>query len=1090
MLQYRVKSHYHGDHGEFPPTELNKDDVVSFVREEHGMMVGKIDDRIVIFPASVVEPLQTPFSPGAESVGLPVQDFSLNTGDEVFPNKRHSITSHHSQTSYHIMVDDDAKDQSCWKQLNHKKSKMSRRQVGCMYCLLIGAIVAIIMFPLFFEVIGPQVAQSAVDQAQVDFKSVTITNPGTTTFRLSATGDVKDAGAIEGKTKPMDIEVMFDGKVLGTAKLPPIKAGPTKKTFNIDELFQITDMTLFDQFVRATIYESFVTWRLVGDAKLTASIIGIPITFEGIDFDKTSTLTAFNSFPNVELLVFDLTKSNATHINVDMQVNMYNPAVLNIDPLGNLEFDIVYKGARMGTLFAENVSVYMGPNILSMAGSIIPDDMDVADELFSRYLRGDDTVVSAVATENASSIELYREALVGLELFTTLKGQETELVQKIDFLDMFVIPASNTTVDLKSRLNITISNPLGDNSPLLVKTVKMRANLVYNGVVFGSVSTDDIIVEDGSQLTFEVLLDTILQLSDNGAPFVSFMESFINDPLVSILVSGEADVVAECAIGELKLTGLPVNVLTSLQGLNGIPGIEITYMDLPSNAPEGGVEVVLTALIPNPTIAGIALGDAVFDVKYKGVHFGYAFATNLTMDLGDNIVNMRGYILPDEKDLDLLSEFVSLYLGGVNTTVGVVGLDTSIGGVSISWLSDLVTQLELDSNLAGLDIELISSIDVNYMDVNFPSGVNPLSAASVVAGFDCPFDFPLFVYSVMMQVDLLDDQQQAIGYLDVPPQDSSSDQIEGEIYLSYENIPIQVKSEKAFSDLVSDILLTDGTSICMRGSSDSQVQSAMGNFTIANITIDICDVRLQGMNGLQGQIAITTLRVVAGPSKDSLNILIDLTINNQATLSASLGSVVFLLYYQGVNLGYSLIDDLVLGLGINPLSASAVFNMPNDPTQKIVAQDFLTKYLEGKQTVVELRGYEGSTNIPYLLPAMTQFATSAPVPGSTTPLINKVDIKVNLLDALFRGFILGKFYLENPMDADAVLSYIDFVVTYKGELIGSITMNLNPVVYIPAKQLVATDFLRVEVAGITRETIEVLIGAIGKITRKSGLVFS
>ncbi len=56
--------------------------------------------------------------------------------------------------------------------------------------------------------------------------------------------------------------------------------------------------------------------------------------------------------------------------------------------------------------------------------------------------------------------------------------------------------------------------------------------------------------------------------------------------------------------------------------------------------------------------------------------------------------------------------------------------------------------------------------------------------------------------------------------------------------------------------------------------------------------------------------------------------------------------------------------------------------------------------------------------------------TQTQVPGSTIPLIKRVDIKVNLIDALFNRFILGDFYLENPMDADAFLLKIDFIVSY------------------------------------------------------------
>ena len=71
---------------------------------------------------------------------------------------------------------------------------------------------------------------------------------------------------------------------------------------------------------------------------------------------------AFNSLPEVTIVVFDLSESTTTEIIVAMSVRVNNPSVVSMIPLGDLQMAMEYKGAFMGYLAAPNVSMYMQGN--------------------------------------------------------------------------------------------------------------------------------------------------------------------------------------------------------------------------------------------------------------------------------------------------------------------------------------------------------------------------------------------------------------------------------------------------------------------------------------------------------------------------------------------------------------------------------------------------------------------------------------------------------------------------------------------------------------------------------------------------------
>jgi len=146
-----------------------------------------------------------------------------------------------------------------------------------------------------------------------------------------------------------------------------------------------------------------VSWRLSANP----SVKSLGLSFDDVSLDKTTTipgilstlncicsrkvisslLVALGGLTNVTLEVFNLADSNATDVNVFIQEDVYNPSFLNLRPLGDLTFTILYNDVAIGTAHSlQTVNLNSGDNIIRMASALKPANLTVAAELMSRYV--------------------------------------------------------------------------------------------------------------------------------------------------------------------------------------------------------------------------------------------------------------------------------------------------------------------------------------------------------------------------------------------------------------------------------------------------------------------------------------------------------------------------------------------------------------------------------------------------------------------------------------------------------------------------------------------------------------------------------
>lgn len=168
---------------------------------------------------------------------------------------------------------------------------------------------------------------------------------------------------------------------------------------------------------------------------------------------------------------------------------------------------------------------------------------------------------------------------------------------------------------------------------------------------------------------------------------------------------------------------------------------------------------------------------------------------------------------------------------------------------------------------------------------------------------------------------------------------------------------------------------------------------AVANMSIGQVTLDPIKVNvttgLWGLKGLKDGLTIIKDVDVTGGTTEAITLGIDVGIYNPSSLQLDTGDLTLQLYKDSALLGTTLLPNLSLILGNNSLKASGAFT-PNDTPQ---GQQTLNDFVGGKDTVLNIAGYGGSTKVASLLQAFETINISAVLPGLKSQLLSSAALK-------------------------------------------------------------------------------------------------
>eukprot|EP01006_Ploeotia_vitrea_P024340 TRINITY_DN57128_c0_g1_i1.p1 TRINITY_DN57128_c0_g1~~TRINITY_DN57128_c0_g1_i1.p1 ORF type:complete len:1083 (+),score=474.90 TRINITY_DN57128_c0_g1_i1:42-3290(+) len=889
--------------------------------------------------------------------------------------------------------------------------RLSRRQC----CLLVAVLVAVSVAAALvgFLVVAPAVINHAIHETQIEILAVNITQPRLASFHIAVRGTVANPMDLDAEISSMSVDVLFRNSVLGQIELPSmtLPAGQ-KQEFEVSSLFTLEHVETFNAFAHSMIRDDVVTWHMSGTLDtVSAKVAGVKLSFHGVAFEKDVQLQGCAGLTDVTLQVFDLTHSTEDAVVVVAKVLVVNPAVVDIDPVGALRFDMLYNGSYLGTLVSEPTSLMTGVNELHMTAELTPDNMTVASILMSRYLAGEPTTVQARATaHNASTYPLFDSALRGLVLDTTLRSNVTQLIRQLEQNSMALTPVDDASLTFSANFTAHLFNPLGARSPINITALRLES------------STMTYVGDDGISVPIATLnMPHLLPVAWNGdaaAPSLSMLiqhESLaliepgwtqfgiaaLHSDSISVGLSGSAAARATLAIGDVAISNLPFTTTMHVAGMRGLPDVKTTSFALPSNSPLGGISLHVAASLVNPSSISMPLNDAVIDISLIEAETHYTVARVWAGDLmvTPGVVNasFSGHFDPklanrSMKDVaPACGHFFSEYLGGRTQNVLATGVGVrpsrSPFTATPAWVVAVIQSLRLVISFPGaapsVTRNLLSDATLVSTGMSFSATdpMHPVTSVDLNAHFAIPFGFQLDVPSISCNMTMYYGDAPVVG-LDVPMTPVAFSFAKHTVGLSVSSLVVPILDVPSFQSFMTFALLHPSAPVSVRGTATAVSTSAAGTITIPALPVDLPLV-FPGYSGFSGDISVGRVDFAATKTAGSVAAVIDITITNPAHLTCDLGPLTFVGTIGGSHhvLSASL-PNFSLKYGSNLFKGvRGLLTRPADAAGQQAFRAFLSNYAQKKDQQVSLSADPQSSPIALLRPIMSSISVQVTVPG-------------------------------------------------------------------------------------------------------------
>jgi hypothetical protein len=209
---------------------------------------------------------------------------------------------------------------------------------------------------------------------------------------------------------------------------------------------------------------------------------------------------------------------------------------------------------------------------------------------------------------------------------------------------------------------------------------------------------------------------------DNITAFEGFSLGLLHNETVQFQVSGTTTLHAfgqKTSVTFQKVIAMAGKLPSKIElGLDGLTNITIPVFNLPAQT-TGGIEMVSTSVIQNPSEVSMFLGNTTLGLSYQGVTIANVTANNLSMIPGTNSISMGGVLLASafENNTVLADELFSAVVAGEPVNMTVFGIEAQVDGEDIPWLSKLVTAIKSPIVLARAKSELLQELTLSNISL-------------------------------------------------------------------------------------------------------------------------------------------------------------------------------------------------------------------------------------------------------------------------------------------------------------------------------------------------------------------------------------
>ncbi|KAG8787307.1 hypothetical protein FRB91_009037 [Serendipita sp. 411] len=681
------------------------------------------------------------------------------------------------------------------------------------------------------------------------------------------------------------------------------------------------------------------------------------------------------------------------------------------------------------------------PSFVDQAFAVLKADINLKSKVtIGQYQTTMDYAQSAVPIKTDETLHLILPILaqplvqkvvdgsvMGIDSLIIMEPQETSFVT-----------ALKGSITSAGPFDATISFPDG-------------LSVFWNNQQLGKMSMPDVQLVADVGATLDLKANFAVS---NGEQLAAFTKTLIQADTFEWEIKGENLTVTAMGIA---IPGISMSKKVSLKGMGGLKNaVTINTFDLPADDPAGGITLTLDTSLVNPSQVGMQVNSLLFKSYTKaGTYLGPVASVPTTnmLPLSTSQIKFAGRMVPQttEEGLADVSKIFTDFIHDISSPVVVQGDGAE---PNVSWLSEGVKTIRIDSVLPSRGpLSIMKGITINEMTMDFPAGsaYAPMSSSSdTAATFDLPFGFALNIVQ-LEQTILVNYQNNQFAKLALGTVPATTDVANRIIHLSFQNVPFAVNSgaESVFQNFLAETTTKGSITFGLSGTANSQAETSIGRLSISGIAFDVQSV-LAGINSFGGTAAISDVKISGSGGNggnEYMSSPLKTTLNNPSHLSLKAGSITLPTFYQGIQLGESVVPTFSLVPGSNTLDAEFRYHPAN--ANDTVAQTFLQSYLEqGGAVPITIHGDAKSASFDSLVPALQQTSLSSSVPGIAAKLVTHVNVYITA-GSIFSNEVEVDFDVANPLDTDLQLMHVQSDSGINGETYAHFTWDF-PNFVIPA----------------------------------------
>ncbi|WFD34248.1 hypothetical protein MCUN1_001085 [Malassezia cuniculi] len=826
-------------------------------------------------------------------------------------------------------------------------------------------------------------------------------------------GITSDA-AIIGSTSATDVESLkeaFSGLNLPT-QIPPLKQLLIPQAYltvpkNVAATFRaLTSFQLRNPFtasVNLIKVNAKVTYQGIYVGKIEENLSGNPISAGGHKTITSRTLPLQMNRDLKQLARFVLTLAQNTNTNLgplreqlNILINMANTeTTIRAKPDDNppnchsgQQFDVL--GAVLAAL--KNLQV-----TLNIESTVKIDD----------YQTDLDFVQQPVPIQSDRTA-LYLVGVVG-----------KPLVQRIVDGAVLAFDVANISKVTNNGMHLRMSGRLLDAGPFdAYISFPNGVDVIWQGTKMAEIKLPPICASANSGVPNLVTTGDLTITNKN--KFTQFAKYLLhNEDFTWTISSNKVRVQAlETIFDDVKLTKQ-----VSFKAFNNLPGVAITYFDIPGQT-SNSLKIKTTTTIPSPATLGIDLETAKFQIYAYNGYQGWAQSNNLFLAPASvTSSSLTGEITKrtSNQQTEATGKLFSLYLQGKNQTLTITGDSVTTrenGNKPVDWLSEAFRTLSLKVVLPGKIYKIVYSITVQDLRVEFtkPSHTWAPNSGSnqTIAVFANPLRFELQPirtgFDIYFAYGGVDAARVQLGLTRVSAGTSSGPNDFQTMSVGFKNVPLQAVNHAAFSNMLDQVTNQQRARIGIHGGANLIAKLVIGNIPINGVPLSV-NTSLAGLNALNGKADIYKTADVIDTSATQLDATASMRLTNPSNITLVTSRLSLPLVYKELVVARAVLTDFTLVPGVSTLEGMAYLSVPessrNDSRYmelfQRIAQPQLWKYPEVLPYYTDVTVDGSASSDPPLTPyaslvqAVSKLKLSGSLPGVGKNLLESLDILIDVL---------------------------------------------------------------------------------------------